>query len=155
PTLQTFDDNFRTKLWNSVASTSSETNDNPLKSTSTKYHPPAFTGNEPARSPTITVTTIKLRDAFGDLGLANRNQPPAPTLGEARKLRTGLATMNTNVNSRKSDNSGQRKQNSLSNRPTPSPRPSHLLPSPSPNKSLSPSPSLLSSSWKPLNHLSS
>ncbi|KAF7784170.1 hypothetical protein Agabi119p4_335 [Agaricus bisporus var. burnettii] len=39
----------------------------------------------------------KERDAFEGLGLMTQVSKPAPTLGEARKLRTGLAIVSTNI----------------------------------------------------------
>ena len=147
PTIQTFDDDFGTKL---LDSTSTSPPDNALKSMAIKYRPPAFTGSEPARSNNLAITKVKVKDAFGDLGLGNSIQPPAPTLGEARRLRTGLATMTASPQV----NANQSKPAGLSNRPTPSPRPSHQSRSPSRFQSSpsshTPSPNYLSS-WKPVN----
>ena len=147
PTIQTFEDDFGTKIWDSA---STGPPDNALKSTAIKYRPPAFTGSEPARSNNLVIAKVKVKDAFGDLGLGNSTQPPAPTLGEARRLRTGLATMTAGPQI----NAKPIKPGGLSNRPTPSPQPSHLSRSPSRFQSSpsshTPSPNYLSS-WKPLN----
>ncbi|PFH52282.1 hypothetical protein AMATHDRAFT_2286 [Amanita thiersii Skay4041] len=58
------------------------------------------------------------RDAFDDLGLGLSTKKPEPTLGEARKLRTGLATLSSNKTHRMIPNA----------QPISSPQSSHLLP---------------------------
>ena len=57
------------------------------------------------------------RDAFDGLGLGLAAEKPEPTLGEARKLRTGLAIVST-----------ARPRLESENRPSGSPRPSYLTP---------------------------
>ena len=59
------------------------------------------------------------KDAFDGLGLAFPTEKPEPTLGEARKLRTGLAII-----------SSTRPKLEYENRPSGSPRPSYLTPQP-------------------------
>lgn len=59
------------------------------------------------------------KDAFDDLGLGLPSEKHEPTLGEARKLRTGLAIF-----------SSTRPKLEVENRPSVSPRPSYLTPQP-------------------------
>src|SRR3984957_6195694 len=47
--------------------------------------------DEPPHSVNLTSPTTKVRDAFEGLGFRVSDKIPAPTLGAARKLRTGLA----------------------------------------------------------------
>ncbi|KXN88880.1 Actin-regulating kinase 1 [Leucoagaricus sp. SymC.cos] len=100
-----FNDDFAQRLWASAAGSSTS---KPLL--------PAPDPQPHARSPKIgplphtvlningkpkldlQVRTSKERDAFEGLGLMTPVSKPPPTLGEARKLRTGLAIMSTNVN---------------------------------------------------------
>ncbi|KAI0315661.1 hypothetical protein OF83DRAFT_1246259 [Amylostereum chailletii] len=100
------------------------------------------TAGDPRKAP----ASNKPRDAFYGLGLSTSDKPPAPTLGEARKLRTGLATMSTNFPGSSSGNLDI--PGATSRAPAYSPRPS---PSPQPfSKAPSPVPPPLSSSWKAL-----
>jgi len=79
------------------------------------------------------------RDAFEGLGLALSSRKPAPTLGEARKLRTGLAIMN--ANGLRSNNDGAGKTALLLS-PSPFKSPSPSVPHSSPFPSAGTSPSL-------------
>ncbi|KAF5385004.1 hypothetical protein D9615_001210 [Tricholomella constricta] len=105
-----FGDDFAEKLWDSVGGSKPEPHVNSMASSKstppTRQHPPL--GMNRRSSPD--------KDAFEGLGLGTSSQKPAPTLAEARKLRTGLATMNSN-GFQTNDKSG----NTVS-RLTPSPR---------------------------------
>ena len=91
--------------------------------------PLAFTGSRMLRpkQDRIIPNRDKEKDAFDGLGLMTSSVKPAPTLGEARKLRTGLAIMG----STQGDwlRSTTEKPNPGSS-PQPSPRPTHLFPMP-------------------------
>ncbi|KAF5366947.1 hypothetical protein D9757_010839 [Collybiopsis confluens] len=78
------------------------------------------------------------KDAFDGLGLF-LNETPAPTLAEARKLRTGLAISTTQYSNAKYGN------NSSAPRLSPSPRPSYALQSSSGAQSLGVSPTPIKS----------
>jgi len=107
-------------------------------------------------SPRIITPNMKSRnkDAFGDLGLGLESRPP-PTLGEARKFRTGLAAMSTVTQNGYS--STHNNETSTSIRPTPSPRPSRLSPPKTPTSSQSQSHPAVSNNsgplWKPPSQL--
>ena len=78
------------------------------------------------------------KDAFDGLGLLTTASKPAPTLGEARKLRTGLAYVNSPIipsDYKRNDNS---KISSSSRKPSLSPRPNYLSTTPSHPKAISP-----------------
>ena len=77
------------------------------------------------------------KDAFEGLGLMTPTSKPAPTMGEARKLRTGLAFVNSPIipsDYKRQDNS---KISPSSRRPSLSPRPNYLSTTPSHPKALS------------------
>ena len=77
------------------------------------------------------------KDAFEGLGLMTPTSKPAPTMGEARKLRTGLAFVNSPIipsDYKRLDNS---KISSSSRRPSLSPRPNYLSTTPSHPKAIS------------------
>ena len=95
------------------------------------------------------------KDAFDGLGLMGTTSKPAPTMGEARKLRTGLAFVTAPIipsDYKRHDNS---KISSISRQPSLSPRPNYLSttfshpkaisPTPTPSTSKVPSPKLLPS----------
>lgn len=102
-----FNDDFAQKLWASTSSSATK----PLLPTpsprpqtySSKIGPLphatlAPSGNIQRTRPELQVRAPAERDAFEGLGLMTPVSKPAPTLGEARKLRTGLAIMSTNIN---------------------------------------------------------
>ncbi|KAF8832005.1 hypothetical protein HHX47_DHR1000927 [Lentinula edodes] len=74
--------------------------------------------------PLKPATRIQEKDAFDGLGLSSNNKP-APTLAEARKLRTGLAISVNQYSNGKYGN------NFLVPKPSLSPKPSYTSPSPS------------------------
>ncbi|KAG5647686.1 hypothetical protein DXG03_008409 [Asterophora parasitica] len=86
-----FGDDFAEKLWDSVGGSKPEPQPNPTLSRKpslpTRQYRPVSTQKQRS-SPD--------KDAFEGLGLATSSLKPAPTLAEARKLRTGMATMNPN-----------------------------------------------------------
>ncbi|TFK26780.1 hypothetical protein FA15DRAFT_667070 [Coprinopsis marcescibilis] len=133
-----FDNDFSERLWkasnpNSRIPTPS-TKGSPAASThtpsmiSSAFKPHSHTGSEALRSG-------RDKDAFEGLGLMSSIGKPAPTLAEARKLRTGLAIMSTQPYNK--PDAGLKPVNGVSNRPTPSPRPSLLSPSNPPIQSVS------------------
>ena len=80
------------------------------------------------------------KDAFEGLGLMTPTSKPAPTMGEARKLRTGLAFVNAPIipsDYKRHDNS---KISSSSRQPSLSPRLNYLSTTPSHPKNISPTP---------------
>ncbi|KAF8346995.1 hypothetical protein F5887DRAFT_1177857 [Amanita rubescens] len=80
------------------------------------------TRHAPPPQSAINIISRKSRtekDAFDGLGLGLPTEKPEPTLGEARKLRTGLAII-----------SSTRPKLESENRPSGSPRPSYLTPQP-------------------------
>ncbi|KAG5636593.1 hypothetical protein H0H81_007533 [Sphagnurus paluster] len=81
-----FGDDFVEKIWDSVGGT--KFNSQPEATSKSPL---------PTRQLSSTNTTRASpdRDAFEGLGFGTSSQKPAPTLAEARKLRTGLAVMNT------------------------------------------------------------
>jgi AP2-associated kinase len=109
-------------LWDSFDSSAIIT---PPKVTTTRRHRSESTGG---RSTPIIPQIPKGKDAFADLGLGLSDRAPAmPTLGEARRLRTGLAT--TSHVTPNAPGFGASNQSGVqSTRPTPSPRPSYLSP---------------------------
>lgn len=122
----TFGDNFAEKLWNAYdnnrAGSSMSSSVSAEKVALSKIAPPS----EGSRTTKLIIT--KGKDAFEGLGLTS-SVLPAPTLGEARKLRTGLAAVNAysrpTVAHSPSSTATKPKLTSASVRPTPSPRPSH------------------------------
>lgn len=122
----TFGDNFAEDLWNAYDSnrTSSGTTPSTLaeKAAPSKIAPPL----EGSRTTKLIIT--KGKDAFEGLGLTSSTHP-APTLGEARKLRTGLASVNTYnrpaVAHSPSSTATKPKSTTASIKPTPRPSLSH------------------------------
>ncbi|KAK0481836.1 kinase-like domain-containing protein, partial [Armillaria novae-zelandiae] len=136
-----FGDDFAAKLWDEFESGSARPP--PQLSSPRPYD---ATPKLPARrQPTTGSTTghsklnssVRSKDAFEGLGLSISDKKPAPTLGEARKLRTGLAVVSPGSHSFASDFYNG------AIRPSVSPRPSYLtLPDSAPLK-----PSSSGSSW--------
>ncbi|GLB35794.1 putative protein tyrosine kinase [Lyophyllum shimeji] len=86
-----FCDDFAEKLWDSMGGAKSPSQ--PLSSSPSSGRRPL------TRSPHSVAINARLspeKDAFEGLGLGVAPEKPAPTLAEARKLRTGLAIMNMN-----------------------------------------------------------
>ncbi|KAG1810174.1 uncharacterized protein HD556DRAFT_1318509 [Suillus plorans] len=98
PGVTAFGDNFGEKLWSAfegakagetTAVTGMGSSSSSGKERISKLAPPP----EGSRNTRLMIT--KSKDAFDGLGLTP-SSAPTPTLGEARKLRTGLATVNGN-----------------------------------------------------------
>ena len=114
-----FAENLRPSMESSYVRTPKSAGFSPLQSkesaTPTRHAPPAQSA--------ISIVSRRLptprteRDAFDGLGLGLAAEKPEPTLGEARKLRTGLAILST-----------ARPRLEPENRPSGSPRPSYLTP---------------------------
>ncbi|KAJ7084744.1 hypothetical protein C8R43DRAFT_317737 [Mycena crocata] len=154
-----FGDDFAEKLWDSFDPNASKAVAYaPLhgSATSPKAPPlrqPAFTGS----FTTQRGGKDKDKDAFEGLGSFGGGDRPAPTLGEARMLRTGLAGMSSSTSSHKYDGISGDYKDYKPSRPSPSPRPSYggqslSTPGPGPGQSLSPNPPALKpmgsgSSW--------
>ncbi|KAF8079003.1 hypothetical protein FPV67DRAFT_1648584 [Lyophyllum atratum] len=127
-----FGDDFAEKLWDSVGGA--------------KPHPPPPSSPVPSKSPLVSrqqlvgmnARSSSDKDAFDGLGLGMSYEKPAPTLAEARKLRTGLAVMNS-AGFRISPD----KSSSAIPRLTPSPRQSLASQSQLYPSSVSPSPNSL------------
>jgi AP2-associated kinase len=151
-----FGDDFAEKLWRSsdpktvlppppkVSPILSPSSVNQLRSQAAPIRHVAHTGND-------IVRRDREKDAFDGLGLSVSSEKPAPTLGEARKLRTGLATTSTNMVTPQSYNRNDEKQSANSIRPSASPRLPYLTPQPPQQPSSSPAPSIASnssSSWR-------
>ncbi|KAF8560136.1 hypothetical protein OG21DRAFT_1518752 [Imleria badia] len=121
----TFVDNFAENLWNAYDSNRVGSSTAPSipteKVVPSKIAPPV----EGSRTTKLIIT--KGKDAFEGLGLSSSTHP-APTLGEARKLRTGLAAVNAYTRSTvahsPSSTATKPKITTASTKPTPSPRPS-------------------------------
>ena len=96
-----FDDNFAQRLWASTASSIVSQSSVPTPSSkprifSPKLHEtPSSNFLKPKHDSNIQVNQGK--DAFEGLGLMIPSSKPVQTLGEARKLRTGLAKMSVNI----------------------------------------------------------
>ncbi|KAG6919035.1 hypothetical protein DXG01_009745 [Tephrocybe rancida] len=108
-----FGDDFASKIWDSVAGNKSQSHAQ-LASSSSKASPPL-----PARSQQplgINKRTVPNKDAFDGLGLG-LSEKPAPTLAEARKLRTGLAIMQSS-----GFRTNPERPTGTAPRPSPSPR---------------------------------
>ncbi|KAG2154569.1 hypothetical protein DEU56DRAFT_976352 [Suillus clintonianus] len=98
PGVTAFGDNFGEKLWSAFDGTKAGG-----ATPATGVGPSSSTGKErisklappPEGSRTTRLTITKSKDAFDGLGLTP-SSAPTPTLGEARKLRTGLAVVNGN-----------------------------------------------------------
>ncbi|KAF4573306.1 hypothetical protein EYR36_007817 [Pleurotus pulmonarius] len=99
---QGFGDDFGQKLWDSFDPQSAKPKnpDAPSNAASTSHYQPLTPSRTPGLTPSGVVrprlipSKSKERDAFEGLGL-QPNTRPLPTLGEARKLRTGLAVLST------------------------------------------------------------
>ncbi|KAG2355167.1 hypothetical protein BDR07DRAFT_1613821 [Suillus spraguei] len=94
PGVTAFGDNFGEKLWSAfdgakAGGTGMESSLSSGKERISKLAPPP----EGSRNTRLVIT--KSKDAFDGLGLTP-SSAPTPTLGEARKLRTGLAAVNAN-----------------------------------------------------------
>ncbi|KAF8640415.1 hypothetical protein AX17_000081 [Amanita inopinata Kibby_2008] len=127
-----FTDNFVEKLRPSIESSSALAPKSIVASTTTPKLSDSSLGNSkeinaPLRStPHANTGAVSRRiplphaekDAFDDLGLGFPAEKPEPTLGEARKLRTGLAIMS----------SARANRLDVENRPSASPRPAYLSP---------------------------
>ena len=135
-----FSDDFAEKLWSTSDPNAAPAKANPQPTSTTTNTsnessiiptPLAFTGSRMLRpkQDRIIPNRDKAKDAFDGLGLMSSFVKPAPTLGEARKLRTGLAVM-SNPLSPQGDylRSSTDKPPTSSPRPTPSPRPNCLPP---------------------------
>ncbi|KAF9502257.1 hypothetical protein BDN71DRAFT_1485541 [Pleurotus eryngii] len=102
---QGFGDDFGQKLWDSFDPQSAGPKNTSTSSNaaSTSHYQPLTPSRTPGLTPSGVVrprlipSKSKERDAFEGLGL-QPNSRPLPTLGEARKLRTGLAVLSTQSN---------------------------------------------------------
>jgi len=136
-----FGDNFTQKLWNSSdpnisAAAPPRLSPRPVKPSTVPIRPLAHTGGHSRTNQSAPPT----KDAFEGLGLMTATSKPTPTMGEARKLRTGLAMVNAPIipsDYRRQDTS---KVPSIPSQPSLSPRPSYLSTTPSHPKSISPTP---------------
>ncbi|KAF7436406.1 hypothetical protein PC9H_003239 [Pleurotus ostreatus] len=105
PKDQGFGDDFGQKLWDSFdpQSAKPKNTDTSSNAASTSHYQPLTPSRTPGLTPSGVVrprlipSKSKERDAFEGLGL-QPNSRPLPTLGEARKLRTGLAVLSTQSN---------------------------------------------------------
>ncbi|KAJ7838733.1 hypothetical protein B0H14DRAFT_2513095 [Mycena olivaceomarginata] len=146
-----FGDDFAEKLWdsfdpNSTVAKSSAKSSPPTSAAKAAptfspppLRPPAFTGSFTSQRG----GNLKDKDAFEGLGSLGGNDRPAPTLGEARLLRTGLAGMSSSSHSQKYEGLSGDYKDYKPSRPSPSPRPqpqSLSAPGQGPSQSLSPNP---------------
>ena len=122
----TFGDNFAENLWNAYDSNRAGSSTTPSTSAE-KVVSSKIAPLEGSRTTKLIIT--KGKDAFEGLGLTSSTHP-APTLGEARKLRTGLAAVNA------------------SSRPTIAHSPSSTVTKPKTTPSPRPSLPHASSSWR-------
>ncbi len=143
---QGFGDDFSKTQWDGKIRTA-DVSSSPPVSKSTTAKPPSLGASATLGYSSAKSNSKKDRDAFEGLGLAVSDNKPAPTLGEARKLRTGLATMTTTFyNSSVGGYAGS------NGKPYPQP----MRPSPSPQPHLQPpqtsalKPSSSGSSWQAL-----
>ncbi|KAF8625185.1 hypothetical protein AX15_005494 [Amanita polypyramis BW_CC] len=123
-----FGDNFGEKLRSPAETSTSHVDPKPMSVPKfTSLYPPSMESSMPVRhTPQSATGTFSRKvplprtekDAFEGLGLGLPSEKPAPTLGEARKLRTGLAIMSVTRPNRAEGES----------RPSASPRPSYLTP---------------------------
>ena len=136
-----FGDNFQ-NVWNSFDSNPAPVpprlspRPNLTTTIAKPIRPLAHTGGVSNRNQ----NALPSKDAFDGLGLMTTTSRPAPTMGEARKLRTGLAIVNTPIipsDYKRHDNS---KISSSSRRPSLSPRPNYLSTTSSHSKAISPTP---------------
>ena len=136
-----FGDNFAQNVWNSLDSNllspgppRLSPRPNSATTTAKPIRPLAHTGG--------VSRTNQSKDAFEGLGLMTTNSRPPPTMGEARKLRTGLAMINAPIipsDYKRYDN----KISSSSRQPSLSPRPNHLSTTHPHSKATSPNPTPL------------
>ncbi|KAJ7222867.1 kinase-like domain-containing protein [Mycena haematopus] len=117
-----FGDDFAEKLWDSFDPAKSSVNSPPSLAKSPvlpppPLRPPAFTGS----FTTQRGGKDKDKDAFEGLGSFGGGDKPAPTLGEARLLRTGLAGTSTSSPSHKYDGISGDYKDYKSSRTLPSP----------------------------------
>ncbi|KDR85677.1 hypothetical protein GALMADRAFT_234684 [Galerina marginata CBS 339.88] len=144
-----FGDDFAEKLWNSSDPNSTvplpprlsprpNINMNVIKPTDLPVTPLAFTGTSRIRPKQDRLMQNRDKDAFEGLGLMTSTPKSAPTLGEARKLRTGLAIMGTSTTH---DNNYRDpgKLSATSDRPSPS-QSKYLSTTPFQPQSISPVP---------------
>ncbi|KAF8808057.1 hypothetical protein BYT27DRAFT_7166536 [Phlegmacium glaucopus] len=142
-----FGDNFTQKLWNSSdpnisgaapprLSPRPNLTTTALKPSTPSIRPLAYTGGVPRTNHSAPST----KDAFDGLGLVTTTSKPAPTMGEARKLRTGLAIVNSPIIPSDYKRQDTGKVNSSSRQPSLSPRPNYLSTTSSHAKSISPTP---------------
>ncbi|TFY51288.1 hypothetical protein EVG20_g11070, partial [Dentipellis fragilis] len=104
--------------------------------------------NDPSRRYPPLSTSSKSKDAFDGLGLST-GRTPEPTLGEARKARTGLAvpvdfkpsSSPNYFNNLNIPGASSRPPSAFSGRPSPSPQPRSQAPSPAPPPQTTP--------WRP------
>ncbi|KAJ7292651.1 hypothetical protein C8J57DRAFT_1160891 [Mycena rebaudengoi] len=160
-----FGDDFAEKLWDSFDPSAAKSSAHALPSTTTTLKPTTSAASPvppPLRQPAFTGSLAAQRgaqrdkDAFEGLGALSPGDKPAPTLGEARMLRTGLAGMSSSSAFKYDGISGDYNDyRSTSSRPSPSPRPSPAYAPQStstPSQTLSPhppplKPSSSGSSW--------
>ncbi|KAJ7146397.1 hypothetical protein C8R44DRAFT_898236 [Mycena epipterygia] len=157
-----FGDDFAEKLWDSFdPNATSAKSSAPALPSSTPGKAPVAATVPPLRQPAFTGSFAaqrggkdKDKDAFEGLGaLGSPSDRPAPTLGEARMLRTGLAGTSSSSHSYKYEGISGDYKDYKPSRPSPSPHPSYLTQSLStPGQSLSPNPPALKptssgSSW--------
>ncbi|KAF8665273.1 hypothetical protein AX16_000294 [Volvariella volvacea WC 439] len=134
---QGFADNFGDKVWVATPpptvpppKTSPQpptlNADNIKLSASPAIRTAAYTGPDALRLGPVSSGRPKERDAFEGLGLTSAETKPAPTLAEARKLRTGLAMINSNPQQANMSRPEPDRQNSFQSRPSLSSRSSYL-----------------------------
>ena len=139
-----FGDNFAQELWNSSDPNSSgavpprlsprpNLTTTAVNPNTAPIRPLAYTGG-------LSRTNQTSKDAFEGLGLMTTTSKPAPTMGEARKLRTGLAIVNTSIIPSDYKRYDTRKVSSRSRQPSLSPRQNYLSTTPSHPESVSPTP---------------
>ncbi|KAJ7053987.1 hypothetical protein C8F01DRAFT_1064455 [Mycena amicta] len=131
-----FGDDFAEKLWDEFDVKKGGVPKESNISSSVPLRQPAFTGSQAANR-------RENKDAFDGLGLGVGDNRPAPTLGEARLLRTGLAGMSSSSRDKYNGISGDYKdyKDYKPSRPSPSPRPTYITQSTSsPATALSPPP---------------
>ncbi|KAJ7157284.1 hypothetical protein C8R46DRAFT_1355639 [Mycena filopes] len=144
-----FGDDFAEKLWDSFDPNATTARAPAYLPPASKTVAPQSSPPPPLRQPAFTGSFLsrkeKDKDAFEGLGGLSAGDRPAPTLGEARLLRTGLAGMSSSSShTNKYDGISGDYKDYKPSRPSPSPRlPAQAL-SPSalsgPGQSLSPNP---------------
>ncbi|KAF8971667.1 hypothetical protein BDZ97DRAFT_1136609 [Flammula alnicola] len=109
----------------------------------------AYTGSHMIRPKPDRLLQARDKDAFEGLGLMANTPKTAPTLGEARMLRTGLAIMSTTGGHPQDDylhRDADNRTAAISQRPTPSPQSKYLSTTPLIPQSVSPVPTPITSS---------